>query len=319
MSFPPSDHFNGKTFFNPRHENRTWRDVLRWRRTSRPTPWPAHVPLRRHPPPPQSQNDEFVFTAIGHATFLIKTTRATFLTDPHFGEICGPFNRFGPRRVQPPGLPFPQLPPIDIILLSHDHYDHCHLPTLRALARAHDPLVITPLANARLIRRAGLRRIVELDWWQSHSSAPPANITVTLTPARHWSNRLSGTRNARLWGGFHVRIASRTWWFAGDTGYDPTLFHDLRRRLGPPDVALIPIGAYEPRWFMAAQHCNPAEAVQIHRDIAARQSIGMHWGTWQLTDEGRDEPLHALAVARNAAAIPPQTFRTLEAGESLVA
>jgi Predicted Zn-dependent hydrolases of the beta-lactamase fold len=317
MSFPLSDHFNGKTFFNPRHENRTWLDVLRWRRTSRPTPWPAHVPLTPQPPPPQPHHDDCVFTAIGHATFLVQTTRATFLTDPHFSEICGPLNRFGPRRVQPPGLPLAQLPPIDIILLSHDHYDHCDLPTLRALARTHDPVVITPLANAPLVRRAGIRRIAELDWWQSHSPDRHADVTITLTPARHWSNRLSGTRNARLWGGFFVRVASRSWWFAGDTGYDSTLFHDIRRRLGPPDVALIPIGAYEPRWFMAAQHCNPAEAVQIHRDIAARQSIGMHWGTWQLTDEGRDEPLRALAAARDAAGIPPPTFRTLEPGESL--
>lgn len=319
MSFPLSDHFNGKTFFNPRHENRTWLDVLRWRRTSRPTPWPADVPLLPQPPPPRPRNNDLVFTAIGHATFFVQTTRATFLTDPHFSEICGPFGRFGPRRVQPPGLSLAQLPPIDFILLSHDHYDHCDLPTLRALGRAHDPLVITPLANAPLVRRAGLRRIVELDWWQSHSPGSHPDIAVTLTPARHWSNRLSGKRNARLWGGFFVRIASRSWWFAGDTGYDPTLFHDIRRRLGPPDVALIPIGAYEPRWFMAAQHCNPAEAVQIHLDVAARRSIGMHWGTWQLTDEGRDVPRHALAAARAAASIPPQAFHTLEAGESLVA
>ncbi len=318
MSFPPSDHFNGKTFFNPRHENRTWLDVLRWRRTSRPTPWPAHVPLTPQPSPPSPRDDQCVFTAIGHATFLVQTSDTTLLTDPHFSDICGPLNRFGPRRVQPPGLPLTQLPRIDIILLSHDHYDHCDIPTLRALARTHDPLVITPLANAPLVRRAGLRRIVELDWWQSHTPVHLPALEITLTPARHWSNRLSGTRNARLWGGFFVRHRTRTWWFAGDTGYDPTLFLDIRRRLGPPDLALIPIGAYEPRWFMAAQHCNPAEAVQIHRDTGARQSVGMHWGTWQLTDEGRDEPIHALAAARDAATLPPQAFRTLEAGASLV-
>lgn len=316
MTPPASDHFNGKTFFNPRHEDRTWRDVLRWRRTSRPRPWPAVVPLVGHPPPPAPRETEWAITFIGHATFLVQSTQGNFLTDPHFGEVCGPLNRFGPRRVQPPGLALEKLPRIDVILLSHDHYDHCDLPTLRALARSHDPLVVTPLANAPLIRRAGLRHVIELDWWRAHS--PAAGAQVTLTPARHWSNRLSGTRNARLWGGFHVRLGPRAWWFAGDTGYDPTLFRDIRNRLAAPDLAFIPIGAYEPRWFMAAQHCNPAEAVQIHRDVGARTSIGMHWGTWQLTDEGREEPLRALAEARAAAGLPKEAFRTLTAGETLV-
>jgi L-ascorbate metabolism protein UlaG (beta-lactamase superfamily) len=316
MSFPPSDHFNGKTFFNPRHENRTWQDVLRWRRTSRPTPWPAEVPLGSHSLPPPPSGSEWIITAIGHVTFLIQSTSGNILTDPHFGERCGPFDRLGPKRVQPPALALEKLPPIATILLSHDHYDHCHLPTLRALARLHDPLVITPLANASLLRRAGLRHIVELDWWTTHIVS--SDTSVTLTPARHWSNRLSGKRNARLWGGFFVRDQGRAWWFAGDTGYDPELFKAIRQHLGPPQLAMIPIGAYEPRWFMAAQHCNPAEAVQIHRDVGAETSLGMHWGTWQLTDEGREEPLRALDRARSATGVAEHAFRTLNAGESLV-
>lgn len=316
MTPPRSDHFNGKSFFNPDHVNRTWREILRWRRTRQPAPWPAQLSLTPQPPPPVPRDATVVITWIGHATFLVQTTQGNFLTDPQFSDRCGPFGLFGPRRVQPPGLTLQALPRIDYVLLSHDHYDHCDLPTLRTLARSHDPLVLTPLANAPLIRRAGLKRIVELDWWQSH--ALDAATAVTLTPARHWSNRLSGRRNARLWGGFFVRQQHHAWWFAGDTAYDPTLFHAIRERLGPPEIAMIPIGAYEPRWFMAAQHCNPPEAVQIHRDVGARTSLAMHWGTWPLTDEAREEPVMALADARQAAGLPERTFRVLVPGESIV-
>jgi L-ascorbate metabolism protein UlaG (beta-lactamase superfamily) len=351
MSLPRSDHFNGKTFFNPRHENRTWLDVLRWRRTSRPTPWPRHVELAPQPPPPAPRGDEWVVTWIEHATFLVQTPAGNFLTDPNFSQRCGPLGISGPTRVHPPALALDALPRIDFLLLSHDHYDHCDIPTLRALARRHSFRAITPLANGGLLRRAGVPRdrIVELDWWQTCSPAP--GVAITLTPSRHWSNRLSGRRNARLWGGFFVRhdssgsagvpparspdagvppadspdaggdacaMASRAWWFASDTGYDPELFHAIRARLGPPALAMIPIGAYEPRWFMAAQHCNPAEAVQIHRDVGAAESIAMHWGTWPLSDEGRDDPPRALAAARAAAGVSPEEFRVLAPGETIV-
>lgn len=318
MTFPPSDHFNGKTFFNPDHVDRTWRDVLRWRRTSRPARWPAHVPLSPHPPPAAPGSGDWTITWIGHATFLMQTTQGNFLTDPQFSRRCGPFGLLGPARVQPPGLPLDALPRIDHVLLSHDHYDHCDLTTLRALARRHDPLVVTPLANAPLLRRSGLRRIVELDWWQRHALKSGASVSVTLTPARHWSNRLSGRRNARLWGGFFVNHPGGAWWFASDTGYDATLFRSIRERLGAPDVAMLPIGAYEPRWFMAPQHCNPAEAVQIHRGVGAGTSLAMHWGTWPLTDEARDAPAQALTAARRAAGVAPDAFRILDAGESIV-
>ncbi|HVU23991.1 MAG TPA: MBL fold metallo-hydrolase [Opitutus sp.] len=318
MSLPPSGHFNGKTFFSPHHENRTWRDVLRWRRTSRPTPWPAYVELPAQPPPPAPRGDEWVVTWLEHATFLVQTARGNFLTDPNFSRRCGPFGLLGPTRAHAPVLPAAALPPIDYLLLSHDHYDHCDLATIRALRRRDRLRAITPLANAGLLRRAGVPRdrIVELDWWQTHSLGD--GVEVTLTPARHWSNRLSGRRNARLWGGFFVRDRERAWWFAGDTGYDPDLFRAIRARLGPPALAMIPIGAYEPRWFMAAQHCNPAEAVQIHRDTGAVESLAMHWGTWQLTDEGRDDPPRALAAARTAAGLAPGAFRVLAQGETIV-
>ena len=182
------------------------------------------------------------------------------------------------------------LPPISIVLLSHNHYDHCDLPTLRALARRFDPLVITPLGNARLVRSAGLRRVEELDWWQPASTTA---LPITLTPAHHFSARGVLDRNRALWGGFVVTAGTRRIYFAGDTAYAP-FFADVRHRLGPIDLALLPIGAYEPRWFMKAVHMNPAEAVQAHLDLQATPSVGMHFGTFQLTTEGIDEPVRAL-------------------------
>ena len=326
MTPPPSDHFNGKTVSPPDARRGGRRlDLLRWKLTSRPARWPAHVPLAPQPPPPAPRGPEIVATWIGHSTFLLQTAHGNFLTDPVFSDRASPFSWAGPRRVHAPGLAFEALPPIDAVLLSHDHYDHCDLPTLRRLAAAHDPLFLTPLRHADLLAQARARRVVELDWWQSHSLAPAraASATVMLTPARHWSNRLGTPRNHRLWGGFSLTLpaapatAARRLWFAGDTGYDAELFREIGRRGGAPDLALLPIGAYEPRWFMAPMHLNPAEAVRAHRDTGTRRSLAMHWGTFQLTDEGRDDPVRALAAARAAAGLTDDEFKVLAPGASV--
>jgi|UniRef100_UPI004049176D L-ascorbate metabolism protein UlaG (beta-lactamase superfamily) len=319
-SFPISDHCDGLRFFNPRgHVNRTWLDVLKWRRTSTAQPWPRSVTIEPHSLPPFTVEDKVSCTWINHATFLLRFPKCNVLTDPVYSNCAGPLGRLGPRRVHPPGINYRQLPKIAIILLSHDHYDHCDLPTLRRLARDHAPKVITPLGNGALLRRAGFdhANIIELDWWQQQRTG--SGPTVTLTPARHWSNRLSGPRNGRLWGGFHLQAEQRNVLFTGDTAYDPEHFTTIRRRLGAPDLALIPIGAYEPRWFMSAQHCNPAEAVQIHIELGARQSVGMHWGTFQLTDEARDTPVTALQAAIQSNSVAKHSFRTLNPGETIFA
>lgn len=316
-AFPISDHCDGQRFFNPRgHINRTWSDVLKWRRTSKGQPWPASVEIDTAPPPPPPAGDGLACTFINHATFLLRWANLSVLTDPVFSACAGPFGRLGPRRVHPPGVALNDLPAIDVVLLSHDHYDHCDLPSLRALSRRHAPIAITPLGNGALLRRAGFaaEKIIELDWWQRHELP---GLTVTLAPARHWSNRLSGQRNHRLWGGFHLQATAHSVAFIGDTGYDPEFFKTIRQRLGAPDLALIPIGAYEPRWFMAPQHCDPAEAVQIHLDLGARQSLGMHWGTFQLTDEAREAPLTELAAAIHAQGITPEAFRAIPPGQTV--
>jgi L-ascorbate metabolism protein UlaG (beta-lactamase superfamily) len=315
-SHPVSDHCDGRLFLNPGAEEvPNWRDVLRWKFSSRPEPWPKKVPLEPHPRLPLSSG-AIRATWINHATFLLETPQGNFLTDPIFSSCCGPFGRFGPKRVHPPGLSLHELPEIHYILVSHDHYDHCDLPSLQRLAQAHDPIAITPLGNRDLLARAGLSRIVELDWWQSHSHTP--NLTITVTPAQHWSNRLSKPRMSRLWGSFFIRAGDCRLYFAGDTSYHSSLFSEIGRKLGPPHLAMIPIGAYEPRWFMRGQHCNPAEAVQIHNDLDADTSVAMHWGTFQLTDEGRDEPPLALQAALAAANLTANDFRILEPREHIL-
>ena len=188
----------------------------------------------------------------------------------------------------------------------------CDLPTLRRLAGRDHPLVIAPLGHRALLAGAGLDRVVELDWWGSHAVA--TGIEVTLVPARHWSRRTPWGTNRRLWGGFIVKSGGRLLYFAGDSGYDERLFVEIGRRCGAPDLAMIPIGAYEPRWFMEAAHMNPAEALRVHRDVGAHRSVAMHWGTFQLTDEAREEPLRALSEAKGRDAVD---FSVLSPGESL--
>ena len=314
---PLSDHCDGHRFFNPGiHVNHGLADLLRWRFTSHREPWPAWVDLPRVWPLPDRPNTGLAATWINHSTFLLQTPVANILIDPVFSPRVGPVSWLGPRRVHAPGVAFEALPKIDVVLVSHDHYDHCDLRTLARLARAHAPAGLTPLGTGPLLRAAGFRQVVELDWWGAHE--PRSGLTVTVTPARHWSNRVRGPRNGRLWGGFHLRWAGGRAFHAGDTGADAGFFRAIHDRLGAPDLAMLPIGGYEPRWFMAPAHCNPAEAVRMHRDLGSRQSVGMHWGCFRLTDEAREAPVAALTRAHAEAKVPPADFRALAPGESII-
>ncbi len=316
MTPPPSDHFNGKRFFYPGEASeRGVLDLLRWKLTSRAEPWPARVEVDRRPLPPAPTSLGIVATWVGQSTVVLRSASATVLTDPIFSERASPFPCAGPRRVAAPGVDFGAVPRVDAVLLSHDHFDHCDLPTLRRLARRDDPLVIAPLAHRPLLAGAGLTRIVELDWWQTHEWAP--GLAATLVPALHWSRRRPFGTNRRLWGGFMLSAGGRLVYFAGDSGYDETLFAAIGRRCGAPDLALLPIGAYEPRWFMRAAHMNPSEAVRAHLDVGARRSIAVHWGTFQLTDEGREEPVRALAAARSLANLGAEAFDAPPLGASV--
>jgi L-ascorbate metabolism protein UlaG (beta-lactamase superfamily) len=306
-----TDHFDGRRFFNPNGANgQPFRLVPRLLRTPR-TPWPSEVAVEpRRPPNPGP--DEIVVTFVGHATFLIQTATANVLIDPVYYRRASPVPFSGPRRVRAPGVRFDDLPTISLVLLTHNHYDHCDLGTLRRIARRFHPPIVTPLGNGRLLRSAGIHQVEEIDWWETASAAP---LSITLTPAQHFSARGPFDRNRALWGGFLIEAGGLRILHAGDSGYGPH-FREIGARLGPVDLALLPIGAYEPRWFMKDIHMNPAEAVQAHLDLAARRSIAMHFGTFQLTPEGIDEPARELAKALRERGVPAEQFRALEVGES---
>ncbi len=293
--FPISDHCDGERFFNPGPSPATargLRQVLKWRMEGNRVRWPDHVDNAAFPPPPaEIPTGSAAVTFIGHASFLLRVGGLTILTDPVFSERCSPVSWAGPRRVRAPGLALDALPPIDLILLSHNHYDHMDLPSLRRLHVRDAPPIITTLGNTKTL--AGLGPVRELDWWQT---AAHGGFTITATPARHFARRGFNDMNRTLWAGFMLRSPEGAILFCGDSGAGPH-WAAIRERLGPPGLALIPIGAYEPRWLMAPVHMNPAEAVQAHLDLGSKRSIGMHFGTFQLTDEAMDAPIKGLAAS----------------------
>jgi L-ascorbate metabolism protein UlaG (beta-lactamase superfamily) len=276
------------------------------------TRWPSEVPVEPRRPP-QIGPDDVVVTFVGHATFLLQVGATNLLIDPVYAERASPVAFAGPRRVRAPGVRFDDLPTVALVLVSHNHYDHCDLATLRALDRRFQPRVVAPLGNAPLLRSAGIRQVEEIDWWRSAQTTP---LPITLTPAQHFSARTMFDRNRALWGGFVIEAAGRRILFAGDSGYGPH-FREIGDRVGPIDLALLPIGAYEPRWFMKDIHMNPPEAVQAHLDLAARASLAMHYGTFQLTPEGIDEPARELAKALRERGVAADQFRPAEVGASV--
>lgn len=307
-------------------EPKSLADVLRWRWNA------ARQGLPRRPVDPiPTQPPDLAFvhanrgaaqqpavTWIGHATVLAQLGGLNLLTDPIFSERASPVSFAGPRREQPPGVALADLPRIDAVLVSHNHYDHLDLASCRALAAqpGGSPLFVVPLGLADWFRRRGVERVVELDWWQQHTLD---GVDIALVPAQHWSARGLADRMKTLWGGFAVFAPDCQLFFAGDTGYSRD-FADIRERFaerqrdGGFDIALIPIGAYEPRWFMKEQHVNVEEALKIHADLGARRSLGVHWGTFELTDEALDEPPRQLARQRAALGMAEDDFFTLAIG-----
>jgi len=264
-------------------------------------------------------------TWIGHATVLAQLGGLNVLTDPVFSERASPVSFAGPRRHQPPALALAELPRIDVVLVSHNHYDHCDLASLVALARQPGgaPRFVVPLGVRALLADAGIEGVVELDWWQSTTiDGAGGPVEIVLTPVQHWSGRRLDDRMRTLWGGFAVFATDLHVYFAGDTGYSQD-FADTRARFadrqtrergGGFDLALLPIGAYEPRWFMQPQHVNPDEAVRAHLDLGAKASLAIHWGTFPMSDEALDQPPRELAQARAAHGVRDADFLMLPIG-----
>jgi L-ascorbate metabolism protein UlaG (beta-lactamase superfamily) len=308
-----TDHFDGRRYFNPNGANGPSLWTVPRMLLTRRARWPVSIPVQQRKPPSVPEQ-QVALTFIGHATFLIQAAGTTILTDPVYADRASPSQSTGPRQVRAPGVRFDDLPPVSIVLLSHNHYDHCDLHALLELDRCFEPTFITPIGNGRLLRSVGIHQVEELDWWQA---ATRSSIPITLTPAQHNSARGMFDRNHALWGGFLIEVMGKRIFFTGDSGYGPH-FEEIRRRLAPIDLALLPIGAYEPRWFMKDIHMNPEEAVQAHRDLGAAGSIAMHWGVFQLTAEGIDEPVARLARALASRGMPARYFRIVEVGASVI-
>jgi len=254
-------------------------------------------------------------TWIGHATVLLRLGGRSVLTDPHFSERASPVSFAGPKRVAPAVPALSELPHIHVVVISHNHYDHLDQDSVRKLAEQPGgaPRFYVPLGLKDWFTRRGIDDVVEMDWWES---ANFAGLTIDFVPVQHWSKRTLSDENQSLWGGWVIRHPELSFFFAGDTGYSKD-FADIGAKFGGFDVAAIPIGAYAPRWFMQIMHLDPAEAVQVHRDVKARRSLAIHWGTFaNLTDESLYEPPMKLAEAREKAGLTDEDFFVLRHGET---
>jgi L-ascorbate metabolism protein UlaG (beta-lactamase superfamily) len=316
---PVSDHFDGARFFDPDGAPpKTVGAVLRWQLGGdrQRQKWPAWAPSPyADTPPPRVGGDTVRLSFVGHASWLIQAAGLNILIDPVWSMRVSPVSWAGPKRHNDPGIAFAALPAVDVVLVSHGHYDHLDVPTLSKLAAAFSPRVVTPLGNDITMRSADPAiRAEGFDWHKRVELGP--GVAVTLVPTRHWSARGLFDRNKALWASFVLETPAGKIYLVCDSGYgDGRHFRRVAAAHGPLRLAILPIGAYEPRWFMRDQHMNPSDAVKALADCGAAQALAHHHGTFQLTDEAIDAPAAALGEALHAAGIEPDRFRALKPGQ----
>jgi len=316
---PLSDHFDGERFFDPDGvPPKSLGDVLRWQlgRGRQRAAWPDWAPSSfSDKPPPRVDGGKVRLSFVGHASWLIQTSGLNILVDPVWSMRASPISFAGPKRHNDPGIAFEALPAIDIVLVSHGHYDHLDTPTLSRLAKTFGPRVITPLGNDATMREQDHSIKAEAFDWHDRVELGN-NIAATLVPTRHWSARGLFDRNKALWASFVLETPAGKLYIVCDSGYgEGKHFRRVAEAHGPLRLAILPIGAYEPRWFMREQHMNPEDAVKALADCGAEQALAHHHGTFQLTNEAIDAPARELAQARAAAGIAPERFRLLQPGE----
>ncbi|MGA9580629.1 MAG: MBL fold metallo-hydrolase [Allosphingosinicella sp.] len=314
---PRSDHFDGERFFNPgparaRPPGGPARFLNRMIGSDERAQWPERVAVEPTIPPRRVEGEEMLVTWIGHATILVQTQGLNILTDPTWSERASPFSFAGPKRVRAPGVRFEDLPRIDLVLVSHNHYDHMDLPTLKRLWERDRPRIVTSLGNDTILEGQGVGSIA-LDWGDGHSVGP---VEVRVERNHHWGSRWGTDRNRALWSAFTVKLPGGNIFFAGDTGYGDGSWVEEAARQGPVRLAILPVGAYEPRDIMQSNHIDPDEAVRIFEKLKPRMALGMHWGTFQLTFESINDPPRRLAAARRARGVPAERFVTTEVGRS---
>ncbi|WP_165216756.1 MBL fold metallo-hydrolase [Affinirhizobium pseudoryzae] len=315
---PLSDHFDGTRFFNPGGEEPAgFGSLLRWRFNGKSIDWPEAYPSPFPPAVPEKRvtGNRLVVTMVGHASMLIQVAGLNILTDPVWSERTSPVSFAGPKRVNQPGIRLEDLPAIDIVIVTHNHYDHLDLATLKKLHEVHRPHFITPLGNDAIFGpELDDPKITVMDW--SAKTYVGKNVTLHCEPCHHWSARGLNDRRMALWAAFVIETHAGKIYHIGDTGFHGGINYRLAaEKHGGFRLAILPIGAYEPRWFMKAQHQNPEEAVAGMQLAKASYALGHHWGTVKLTDEGIEEPLAALGNALTAAKIKPERFRPLRPGE----
>ena len=288
-----SKHFDGKRFYNPNAPQAAgFLDLLRWQLSRRPEPSPDFISdVEQSTPPPHVEGSGLRTTLVNHSTVLFQQHGLNILTDPIWSKRASPVSWAGPGRRRKPGVAFENLPSIDAVLISHNHYDHLDLPTLRRLAARENSMFIVPIGVARLLRSQNIGPAHELDWGGSLSLP---GFTIHCVPAMHFSARGIFDRNKTLWCGYLMECQERLVYFAGDTAFGAH-FAQIREKYGSPHLALLPIGAYDPRWFMSPVHMAPDEAIRAHEILAAKTSIGIHHGTFKLTDEGIDTPAKLIS------------------------
>lgn len=306
---PRTDHFNGKTFTNPDGQRaKGFGDVMQWmmkrdRPNWQPKPLTDQIAL-----PPENATENCRITFVNHSTFLIQAGGINILTDPVWSERVSPVSFAGPQRFHPPGIRFEDLPPIHLVLLSHNHYDHMDLPTLRNLHNRFQPVMVAPLGNQAFLEKQGFRIPKELDWWDGFEALPQCNITAT--PASHFSGRGFFDRDKSLWCGYFIEVGGKRIYFVGDSGYG-SFFPAITEYLGRVDVAIIPIGSFKPNWFMKPIHMGPKEAVQVWKDLGQPEALACHFGSFSLGDDQQTEPEDLL---RELMAKESGTFEALQPG-----
>jgi L-ascorbate metabolism protein UlaG (beta-lactamase superfamily) len=313
---PVSDHFDGQHFYNPRNGTPHGSgSVVKWLTNREPGPWRNWIDAAPGPPPPERVSaGNMRATFVGHSTVLIQLDGVNILCDPIWSQRASPLSWIGPLRHRAPGIRFEHLPAIDLVLQSHDHYDHFDVPTLRRIATQWRPGFGVPLGVARRLTSKGIAlgsQVRELDWWQSADALD--KLRITAVPARHFSGRGLRDRNETLWCGYVIEGPSGAVYFAGDTAYG-THFREIRERFPRIRLAFLPIGAYRPQWFMGPVHISPHDAVLAHEEVGAATSIAIHFGTFHLADDGQDEPVIELQRALDECRVAHR-FWVLDAGE----
>lgn len=313
---PPSQHFDGRRFYNETGiPSKSLWSVIKWMWGRDHTPWSKEVIPSANYTLPSPTEADCVVTFVNHASTLIQTGKINILTDPQYSDRASPFSWAGPYRVHEPGIAFEKLPRIDVVIISHDHYDHMDKNTLKKLYEDHKPLFLVGLGNDVHLKRFGINENVKtLDWWQPIQMA---NTVITFVPAQHFSGRGILDHNTTLWGGYVLQVEKANLFFSGDTGYSPH-FKTIHERFGPMDLSMLPIGSYCPRWLMQPVHVNPEESVLAHLDLKSKKSIGIHFKTFPMSDESYEQPVIDLEAAKQKYNILPDDFIAPDFGQSFI-